>query len=158
MVDAGVAEGNFALRYIDIAEKDFLFEPEERWLEVIRHTFYPYRDKTVIIPKKLGRNNNGNETTLDEIIGQGKCDFIKMDIEGAEPDALLGAMDVLRRNDVKLSICSYHRQFDKKYIEFILESLGYKTSTTSGYMFFMYDDYIDETLDFRRGVVFGEKR
>ena len=35
--------------------------------------------------------------------------FIKMDIEGAEPGALIGATDLLRRHHPILAVCTYHR-------------------------------------------------
>jgi hypothetical protein len=35
--------------------------------------------------------------------------FIKMDIEGAEPLALLGAHELLRRYHPVLAVCTYHR-------------------------------------------------
>jgi hypothetical protein len=38
--------------------------------------------------------------------------FIKMDIEGAEYDALLGAAKVIQRDRPILAICVYHTQSD----------------------------------------------
>ncbi len=51
-----------------------------------------------------------NCVTLDEILGSMEPTFIKMDIEGAEPDALRGASDLISRCAPVLAICSYHRQ------------------------------------------------
>ncbi|MDR2507110.1 MAG: FkbM family methyltransferase [Candidatus Accumulibacter sp.] len=38
--------------------------------------------------------------------------FIKMDIEGAEKEALLGAVEIIRQNKPRLAICAYHNLED----------------------------------------------
>lgn len=157
IVDAGVAEGNFALTYIDIVSKAYLIESDKRWLEALKLTFEPYKNKIVLVPKMLSDMDTEQSITLDTLLEGNRVDFVKMDIEGAETDALLGGINVLRKNNVKLSVCAYHRKRDEDYIQFILKALGYRTSHSEGYMFFIYDSYIDETLDFRRGVIYGSK-
>jgi FkbM family methyltransferase len=50
-------------------------------------------------------------TTIDKLAAElnlSKIDFIKMDIEGAEPNALDGAAQALRRDKPRLSISAYH--------------------------------------------------
>jgi FkbM family methyltransferase len=47
---------------------------------------------------------------LDALLGGAAPTMIKLDIEGAEPDALLGARDTIRRHAPVLAICVYHRQ------------------------------------------------
>jgi FkbM family methyltransferase len=57
-----------------------------------------------------------------------KVDFIKMDIEGAELNALKGAVDTIKKHKPKLAICVYHSMEDFGTIpKFINElNLGYK--------------------------------
>jgi FkbM family methyltransferase len=49
-------------------------------------------------------------TNLDESLASERPTYIKMDIEGAEMDALLGSVSVLRENQPTLAICAYHSQ------------------------------------------------
>src|SRR5207302_7323178 len=48
--------------------------------------------------------------TLDEALRDENPTFIKMDIEGAEPDALRGARETIRRTQPILAVCVYHLQ------------------------------------------------
>lgn len=62
--------------------------------------------------------------------------FIKMDIEGAEQSALKGARNILTNHcDVKLSVCTYHKESDALQISLFLEELGYLFTYTKGYLF-----------------------
>ncbi len=47
---------------------------------------------------------------LDELLADTAPTFIKMDIEGAEPQTLRGAAGILRRHSPILAICLYHLQ------------------------------------------------
>ena len=49
---------------------------------------------------------------LDDVVGGTKVGFIKMDIEGAEYDALHGACRILERDKPLLAICVYHKPGD----------------------------------------------
>ena len=55
-------------------------------------------------------------TSLDELFSGKSIDeyptYIKLDIEGAERDALLGMRNVIRRSKPKLAICAYHKPED----------------------------------------------
>ncbi len=50
--------------------------------------------------------------TIDNIFKDENVTFIKMDIEGAEYNALLGAKEVITKNKPKLAVCIYHRLQD----------------------------------------------
>jgi FkbM family methyltransferase len=51
-------------------------------------------------------------TTLDDVIGEGSVSYIKMNIEGAEIDALQGGEKLIRRELPKLALSVYHRPSD----------------------------------------------
>ncbi len=156
IVDAGVCEGNFALRYVENAKKLYLIEADEEWCEALKKTFAPFVDKVVLCNKYLGGIDSDRTITLDSLVND-RIDFLKMDIEGAETEALRGAERVLRASDAYCAICSYHRCNDEIKIKRILNEYGYSTSVSEGYMFFIYDDNISDTMDFRRGIVYGKK-
>jgi len=58
--------------------------------------------------------------TIVKRVGLERVDFIKMDIEGAEVDGLLGAEETIKRFKPKLAICTYHRPTDPVEIRKIL--------------------------------------
>ena len=48
--------------------------------------------------------------TLDETLYEYNPTYIKMDIEGSEPNALIGARNIIEQYTPMLAICAYHRQ------------------------------------------------
>lgn len=159
VIDAGVAEGNFALDIVDIAKKIYLVECEHKWVEALQKTFEPWKDKVVIIEKMLGDKNDDQYISIDEFVTEGYVNFVKMDVEGAEIDSLKGASKVLKNSkDIQCAICAYHRKNAERDIRHILEKHGFYTSTTQGYMFFKEDadSWIDAEL--RHGLVRATKR
>jgi FkbM family methyltransferase len=65
--------------------------------------------------------------TIDGLVESGriaKVDFLKMDIEGAEVEALKGAELTLRTFRPRLAICLYHRPSDFETIPKFIDSLG----------------------------------
>ena len=66
-------------------------------------------------------------------LGIEKVDFIKMDIEGAEIEAVKGAKNLLTNYSINLAIASYHIVNGEKTcykLEELLNKLGYKTLTS----------------------------
>lgn len=66
-------------------------------------------------------------------IGIERVDFIKMDIEGAEIEAIKGAKRLLTNYDINLAIASYHIVNGEKTcfkLEKLLKKYGYKTFTS----------------------------
>lgn len=136
VVDAGAAEGFFSLENIDKASKIYLIEAEKIWIEALEETFKDYRDKIVIIPKYITSVDNGKLATLDALIEE-PVNFIKMDIEGNEWDALQGAKRLINdSNNLKCAVRSYHADFDETLIKDVLGRYGMECSTSPGYMWF----------------------
>ncbi|MGN0153929.1 MAG: FkbM family methyltransferase, partial [Lachnospiraceae bacterium] len=59
---------------------------------------------------------------LDEVIKE-KVTFIKMDIEGAEYNALLGAEQTIKKYKPQLAICVYHKASDIYELPFLLHKM-----------------------------------
>jgi FkbM family methyltransferase len=63
-------------------------------------------------------------TTLDDVIGEAPVSYIKMNIEGAEIDALQGGERLIRRELPKLALSVYHRPSDLWRIPEIVKQFG----------------------------------
>lgn len=138
VVDVGVAEGNFALDIIDIAKKIYLIEADDDWFDALKLTFKDYSEKVVFVKGYLTSYDDGKLVKLDSIIDE-PIDFIKMDIEGAEYDALCGASHLIDLSDnVRLSICSYHSDYDQILIEHFMDEHNIEHYSSKGYMWFPY--------------------
>ncbi len=61
---------------------------------------------------------------IDDLAGFGPPSFIKMDIEGAEPDALLGAAQTIRKERPVLAVCAYHKPQHLWQIPLIINSIA----------------------------------
>lgn len=159
VVDAGAAEGIFALDCVDRATRVYLIEADPEWVEALKQTFCEDGDKVQIIYGFLDRFHEGNHVSLDGLFGTEEIGYIKMDIEGAEKAALEGASGLLKRcGNIGCAVCSYHCREDEESIRHTLESCGFTTDTSRGYMCpnWTSEAYLEAEL--RRGIVFGRKR
>lgn len=163
VVDAGAAEGNFALSVIDKVNKLYLIECDEEWIEALKYTFKDYTDRVVFINKYLDEKISDETITIDEINEKEKIDYIKMDIEGGEVAALRGATKTLK-SPIILNVCSYHNEDDEKKIRDILQKNRIAVETSKGYMCF-YIDIAGECIDYSakvhklvRGLVRGRSK
>jgi hypothetical protein len=158
VVDGGAREGDFALPYIDIIGRLYVFEGDQEWVKALQMTYKDYSDKVTIIPKMLSDYNDDYTTTLPEVIKDNRVDFIKLDIEGAEARVLKASESLLTNNNIRCSICSYHQKNDQKDIVAILERNGYQCSMSNGLTTFLYDPNFFRDLDFRKGIVYASKK
>lgn len=159
VIDAGVCEGNFALRYVNTASAIYLFEANPEWEKPLYYTFRDDFPRVSFHRQFVSGTNGAGSVTLDAVLPEmfGRRVFLKMDIEGAEPYALKGARGLLQKNDVTCSVCSYHRANDEVRIKSVLRHLGYRAEPSTGYMVFAYSPDIWAAADFRRGVIYGWK-
>ncbi|MCI8661569.1 MAG: FkbM family methyltransferase [Lachnospiraceae bacterium] len=155
-VDLGAAEGIFALKVIDQAEHIYLIEGDDGWVEALQYTFEPFQDKVTIFTKYVGKEDRDNYAKLDTLLFSEKIDFIKMDIEGMELEALEGAEKILLNNKMQLAICVYHHREDNEVIGQWLHKRGYQFQNSKGFVVCQGDWELekDET-DFRRALLFA---
>ncbi len=74
-------------------------------------------------------------TTIDRLVerlGLDKVDYIKMDIEGAEREALKGALETLRHHRPRLMLDSYHRKDDSTVLPKIIREANADYQFTCG--------------------------
>ncbi|MDR2792018.1 MAG: FkbM family methyltransferase, partial [Tannerellaceae bacterium] len=159
VVDAGAAEGIFALSVVEKAKKLYLFESDEEWIEPLEATFASYKDKVTIVNQYISDkcvigkvDEVGNETNLDTFFENEKIDFIKADIEGAERQLLEGAERILQQADLKLVLCTYHCKGDAEWLEEKLVNAGFQVEFTKGYCLFVYGQTLTPPY-LRRGVI-----
>lgn len=160
VVDAGVAEGNFALSIIDKVKKIYLFESDPDWIEALKYTFEPYGNKVVIVNKYLSNFVDASTVSIDAFVSEEQVDFMKLDIEGEEYYALEGARNTISSsNKMKCAVCTYHKEFDYIALSGLLRELGFDVETSKGYMWFPYDrDSIYDLPTLRRTLIRGRKQ
>jgi len=153
-VDIGAAEGNFALSVVEEASRIILIESDKEWLEPLKATFEPWKDKITIVNKFAGDVNKARSITLDDYFGiDEKLSFLKIDVEGAELRLLNGCKRILRSGKpLKVAICTYHNAVDEQELNEILTQNGFKTSHSDGFML-VYTDRKLKAPYFRRGLI-----
>lgn len=141
VLDAGVAEGNFSIGIIDKVKKLYLVECDPRFIHALKWTFKDYMDKVVIVDKFLSGHEDAQCTTIDAITQGEPLDYLKMDIEGAEVDALQGGEKTIAASpNLKCNVCVYHRFHDNEVITEFLQGHGMEVENTPGYIMFHLDE------------------
>jgi len=98
------------------------------WSKKSRLRFSNPRETQICTPGVLDEKGNMevNVTSLDEFIINSNISLIKMDIEGAEIEALRGAAETIKRNKPKLAISLYHKRNDIFEIPLLIHKLNPK--------------------------------
>jgi len=135
-VDCGAFEGDTAQEFLKLVNSNYkkivCFEPDKSNYEILLETLKNYDnviainkgvfDKKQVISFDSGRKGSSTiseegrvQIEVDKIDDIPECNdvtFLKMDIEGSEPEALIGAQETIKRNKPKLAICIYHSDED----------------------------------------------
>lgn len=148
-VDCGGFDGDTSMRFIKEVkgkyEKIVIFEPEESKKEAIKknlkgenYKFFPYGvwdintnlyfDARGDVASHISTGIEGDikiqVVKLDDYVYEEKPTFIKMDIEGAELQALMGTERTIRAYRPKLAVCLYHKPQDLFEIPLYIKSLN----------------------------------
>jgi FkbM family methyltransferase len=142
-IDAGCYNFNTSIRFIEVApnyKKIYAYEPDKDNYDLINKTVSDHNIKNVVLGQyawwsadttlsfksdggsSLINLENGdviiNTLRIDSVIPEDEnVTYIKMDIEGAELEALKGAINTIKRCKPMLAIAIYHKAFD--YLDLI---------------------------------------
>ena len=153
VIDAGACYGDTALYFahkvgakgrvysfefnpsnLEIFKKNLALNPTVENITILPHPLYS-DSKTKVSSSGSGggaylsledKEDSVLTVSIDELVEEGRIervDFIKMDIEGSELPALIGAKNTLKRFNPKLAICLYHSDSDYYEIPLFLKEL-----------------------------------
>ncbi|WP_295557273.1 FkbM family methyltransferase [uncultured Hyphomicrobium sp.] len=138
-LDCGAYNGDTVRLFIETASKGYghiyVFEPDDAMRLGLRHMASAnprisliekgvFREEGVVsfcsdgVFSAISTEENAEAairipvTTIDAVLNGARADIIKMDIEGAEFDALRGAEQTIRAHKPKLAVCLYHKVED----------------------------------------------
>jgi FkbM family methyltransferase len=176
VIDAGGCWGDTALYFAQRADAVYCYECVPANLAILKRNLDLNPElarKISVVPKALDReagktihfsdNGPGSSSeaegiqvttdTIDNLAasnGLERIDFIKMDIEGAEMDALMGGEETIRLHRPRLAISVYHSLQDFVRIPRWIASLGL------GYKFYLdhFTIHAEETILFAKTSVY----
>ena len=135
-VDVGALDGETTEYFLKHFENGhaYVFEPNPKQFEITKERLraypqaelFPYGayDKNIKLNFNPAEGDEGSAKVsetggieievrkLDDLLGDRKVTFVKMDIEGSELAALRGAERIIREQRPKLAICVYHKPED----------------------------------------------
>ncbi len=151
-VDGGAYDGDTVIRFKRIMAKKRIknykiiaFEPDEENFELLKNTHKDIvckkfglwdSEETLMfdsegtLSSRINENETAENSTKIRVTKLDNCDecksasFIKMDIEGAEYNALMGAKSIIKRNQPTLDICIYHSNEDMLRIVKLVHELN----------------------------------
>lgn len=144
IADLGAYDGDTIREFLEFSDgkydKIYAFEPDSKnfkklkrktaELENIEYFNAAAWDKNeaLFFDKKAGRNSHQSESgeKVDALALDSVADsvtFIKMDVEGAEEKALLGAKKLIKNCRPKLYVCAYHRNEDAFNLPTLIKSI-----------------------------------
>lgn len=80
--------------------------------------------RSMITEEKNKKAIKVNAVTIDKELNNNPISFIKMDIQGSELDALVGAKQTIKKYSPKLAICIYHKPDDLITIPHYLKEIN----------------------------------
>jgi phospholipid N-methyltransferase len=157
VVDIGAAEGIFALHEMTKISHLYLLEADEEWIESLQATYRKWADKVTIIKKFVSSKDDINHIRLDTCFSKIPfIDFLKIDVDGAESDLLMGGDQTIRQKVRKVVICTYHKKNDYQDFSIYLKNAHFKIHNSDRYLLFFYDRKFTPPF-FRRALIRAEK-
>ncbi len=155
IADIGVAEGNFSLDLVEQVKEIHLFEYDEGWIEALKATFEPWKEKVHIVKSFVSDKTSENNLSLDDYFRDKPApDVVKIDVEGAEHKVLQGARQLLDKKKIsELLVCTYHQKGDAEQLSGVLRKYQYKITFSKGYMLFLAGSDKQPPYDFRKGLL-----
>ena len=156
-IDGGAYDGDSyfdCIKNQNISEA-YLFEPDPNNFKLLIENCSSIEPKPFLVPLGLSNcyntftfssvgeaghiDNNGDLSistcSIDEFFGDKEVNFIKLDIEGNEKNALLGASNVINKNSPIICLSAYHRPED------IWELANVINSISNNYSFYLRQHY-----------------
>ncbi|MFA6635889.1 MAG: FkbM family methyltransferase [Candidatus Omnitrophota bacterium] len=131
--DIGASSGYWSIALSSLAApgRIYSFEADRKYADLLDKTISRNKTKSeiTVFNNYVGNLVNGdtNSISIDHLVYENnlpKPDFIKMDIEGAEYDAFLGAMNVLKQFSPKI-VAEVHSEDLRDNCRDLLEKIGY---------------------------------
>lgn len=111
----GTIENNLrGIEKFQCIDKGLWNEKAELAFEIDRSPLHTGGGSKLVADKKLAPHDalRVPVISLDEALGDTRVTFIKLDVEGSEKMALVGAEKIIRKYRPKLAVCVYHKKED----------------------------------------------